>query len=104
MGTTFGDSVPDKTAIWIEEGCIQCGWCQNLEPAVFFVSGDGCVIRAEARRDLVQGPNRDEQSRLRPGLLDSEGVNFMRFIADGCPVQVIKLSADVPVAVLLENL
>jgi ferredoxin len=96
--------VPDKTAIWIDEGCIQCGWCQNLEPAVFFVSEEGCVIRAEARRDDIQGTNREEQSRLRPGVLDSDGVSFMRFIADGCPVQVIKLSADVPEAVLLENL
>jgi ferredoxin len=96
--------MPDKTVIWIDEGCIQCGWCQNLEPAIFFVSQHGCVIRSDARRDITQSENRDERSLLRPGVLDAEGVVFMRFIADGCPVQVIKLSADIPEGVLLQNL
>lgn len=96
--------MPDKTAIWIDEGCIQCGWCQNLEPAIFFVDEGGCVILADARRDGIQGHNRDEHSLLPLGRLDAEGVIFMRFIADGCPVQVIKLSADIPEAVLLDGL
>lgn len=61
------------------------------------------MILADARRDKIQSPNREERRKLRPGLLDADGVNFMRFIADGCPVQVIKLSADVPETVLLEQ-
>jgi ferredoxin len=78
--------------IWIEDGCIQCGWCENLEARVFQVTAHGCEIRADARSDRGGGANRDERSALRPGTLDVAATQFIRFVADGCPVQVIKFT------------
>ena len=84
-----------ETAIWIEEGCIQCFWCQNLEPEVFSVTADGCEIRAEARCDGLATPNRREHAELKDGLVTAANVAFMQFVADGCPAQVIVIRTDV---------
>ena len=55
--------------VWIEEGCIACGLCEDICPEVFVVEDVAKVI---------------------------EGVNFNDFesgikeAADSCPVEVIK--------------
>jgi ferredoxin len=85
-------TMPSPATIWIEEGCIQCGWCENLEPVVFQITARGCEIRTSARRDGGSGPNRAERSTLRPDALDGPATTFLRFIADGCPVQVIRFT------------
>jgi len=87
--------------IWIEEGCIQCGWCQNLEPRVFLVTAQGCEIRGEARIDGLASANRHERKALVADLLDEAGAGFMRFVADGCPVQVIHMTPLVEDGILL---
>ena len=90
-----------RTAIWIDEGCIQCFWCQNLEPAVFAVSDDGCEVRAEVRADARTDANREAHARLNDGVVSEENIVFMQFIADGCPSQVIKIDTQLSVTVPL---
>jgi ferredoxin len=80
--------------VWIEDGCIRCGWCQHLEPRVFQVTETGSVVIAEARTDRRTDGNQRRRSRLRPDALDAAAVDFLQFIADGCPVQVIKVSGE----------
>lgn len=86
-----------RTSIWINEGCIQCFWCQNLEPEVFSVTADGCEIRAEARTDRCADPNRVGRSRLNDGLVTEENIGFIQFVADGCPAKVIMIETDIQV-------
>ncbi|MDD2197263.1 MAG: ferredoxin [Bacteroidales bacterium] len=55
--------------VWIEDGCISCGLCEEISPEVFKVEDVAVVI---------------------------EGVNYSEFedgikeAADDCPVEVIK--------------
>jgi ferredoxin len=77
--------------VWIEEGCIQCFWCQNLNAVVFEVTADGCRIRGEVLATGVASENREQRSDLRPGSLTREDEDFLPFLAGGCPTQVIKL-------------
>jgi ferredoxin len=86
-----------RTAIWINEGCIQCFWCQNLEPEVFSVTADGCEIRAEARTDRRANPNRSEHASLNDGLVTEENIGFVQFVADGCPAHVIMIETDIQI-------
>jgi hypothetical protein len=78
--------------VWIEEGCIQCGWCQNLEPRVFSVSELGCLILADVRQDGLSDDNRAQRVELRAEALDEDAVNYLPFIAGGCPAEVIQLA------------
>ena len=77
--------------VWIEPGCIACGWCTDLMPTIFVVgAGKACVIAASARKDGSRGANRREKSALKQGLTGAEA-DFLSFVADGCPAKVIKL-------------
>ena len=91
--------------VWIEDGCIQCGWCQNLEPRVFLVSERGCEIVADARIDGRTDDNRLLHAALRADALDDEAVNYLAFVAGGCPTEVIHLAgiaaADDPLGATL---
>jgi hypothetical protein len=78
--------------VWIEAGCIQCGWCQNLEPRVFIITETGCEIIGECRIDALTDDNRPHRSALREGILDAAALEYLPFVAGGCPVQVIQLS------------
>jgi ferredoxin len=77
--------------VWIETGCIQCFWCQNLNAVVFEVTADGCRIRGEALVTGTPSDNREDRAELRPDLLPQEDADFLPFLAGGCPTQVIKL-------------
>jgi len=79
--------------VWIEPGCIACGWCTDLVPAIFIVGeGKACVIAAAARKDGSRGANRREKSPLKR-MLTRADAEFLCFVADGCPAKVIKLDA-----------
>jgi ferredoxin len=80
--------------IWIEAGCIQCFWCQNLCPQVFGVSPDGSIVLADARVDGMSDENRVQRSPIKAGLLSEEEATFMPFLAGGCPSQVIKVETS----------
>ncbi len=80
-----------KRRIWIEDGCIHCGWCQHLVPAVFVAADDGTRIVGTARQDGITSNNRSERSPLRAGRLPTDEIDFMPFVADGCPARVIHL-------------
>ena len=60
-------------------------------PQVFLAHETGTQIAGEAREDGVTSDNRGERSPLRTAMISSEELNFVPFIADGCPVQVIHL-------------
>jgi ferredoxin len=77
--------------VWIAEGCIQCTWCHNLAPLVFQAGEESTCITGEVRVDGKTSDNRREQSALRTDVLSESELNFLPFIADGCPVQVIHL-------------
>jgi ferredoxin len=77
--------------VWIEDGCIQCFWCQNLNPTVFAVGENGCQIRADARVDGETSDNRAARAELKPGAISAEDEAFLPFLAGGCPSQVIRL-------------
>jgi ferredoxin len=77
--------------VWIEEGCIQCGWCSDLVPEVFLVTRENrCEIRAEARLDGATDDNRVTRAPLRV-TRNGADATFMEFVAAGCPAAVIKL-------------
>lgn len=57
------------TKVWIEPGCIVCDACENEAPAVFWVTGDTCIVRENAPLD------------------DAAAI---KAAAEGCPVDVIK--------------
>ncbi|MBA3699272.1 MAG: hypothetical protein H0W78_10490 [Planctomycetes bacterium] len=77
--------------IWIADGCIHCYWCQNLAPLVFLADEQGTCIAAEVRVDGRTSDNRREHSALRTDVVSADDFAFLPFIADGCPVQVIRL-------------
>lgn len=77
--------------VWIAEGCIHCYWCQNLAPQVFLFGEEGTRIAGAARADGVTSDNRCEHSPLRTDVLSEADFAFLPFVADGCPVQVIRL-------------
>jgi hypothetical protein len=60
-------------------------------PQVFLAHETGTQIAGEAREDRVTSDNRRERSPLRATVISTEDLNFVPFIADGCPVQVIHL-------------
>lgn len=77
--------------VWIESGCIACGWCTDLVPTIFVVGGGkACVIAASARKDGGRGANRREKSPLKHALTGADA-DFLGFVADGCPAKVIRL-------------
>ncbi len=63
-------------------------------PQVFLVHETGTQIAGEAREDGVTSDNLGERSLLRTAMISPEELNFVPFIADGCPVQVIHLEGD----------
>ncbi len=92
MPAATDDGVTLVRRVWIEAGCIQCGWCSDLIPEVFQVSRiEPCVIRGEARSDGSSTPNREERAPLLRPIVDAEA-NILDFVAAGCPSLVIKFS------------
>ena len=61
--------------VWIEEGCIADGICNDLCPAVFDLNDDG---EAVVRDDAVFEGNEDD----------------IKEAADQCPVEIIKFEED----------
>lgn len=77
--------------IWIEAGCIQCGWCSDLVPDVFLVTGDAlCEIRGQARVDHLTDDNRTSRILLVKPFEGAEAT-FIEFVAAGCPAAVIRI-------------
>ncbi len=56
--------------VWIEEGCITCDACEGVNPEVFDVQDDTCVIR--------------------PAVMFPEFTELIQDAAEECPVDVIK--------------
>jgi ferredoxin len=84
--------VPSKEQrIWIEEGCIQCFWCQNLSPDVFVCGDQGTQIHPDLRVDQRSSTNRVERSPMTASARATLDLSFIQFVADGCPAKVIKL-------------
>ena len=80
----------DITRVWIEEGCIACGACPTVCPAVFDIPDQDAEIRGEARIDGITSPNL-EKSRLNAlGMLYTSEIEEAAY---GCPVEVIKYDA-----------
>jgi ferredoxin len=77
--------------VWIAPGCTRCHWCQHLMPTVFQDSPEGSLVRAEARRDGGTCSNAAARSPIKDGHLDAASASFLTFVADGCPVRVIKV-------------
>lgn len=78
--------------VWIETGCITCGWCSDLIPDVFAARVDGSsVIRGEVRVDGRTDRNQRKTSPLRKPLSGADA-EFIQFVADGCPPRVIRFS------------
>jgi len=59
------------TKVWIEEGCIACGSCEQICPEVFRVT---------------------DQSRVQEGVNFSDYEEGIKEAAECCPVEVIKYS------------
>jgi hypothetical protein len=76
---------------WLEDGSTPCGRFRNPEPIDATVAERGCDISVAARVVGMVSPQRAELSRIRSGLLGSEGVSVVRFVADCGPMQVIRL-------------
>lgn len=77
--------------IWIEEGCIACGWCGDLLPTVFHKGVDGgSQIHGKVRKDQTTDDNRATLSPLRR-VITGEEADFLSFVAAGCPPHVIRL-------------
>ncbi|MDD2583709.1 MAG: ferredoxin [Bacteroidales bacterium] len=55
--------------VWIEEGCIACGVCEDICPKVFVVEGEATVI---------EGADFNENEKC------------IKEAAEECPVEVIK--------------
>lgn len=60
-------------------------------PQVFLAHEAGTQIAGDLRDDGVTSDNRGERSPLRTAMISAEELNFVPFIADGCPVHVIHL-------------
>ncbi len=85
------DDIAPVGRVWIEEGCIQCGWCSDLLPDVFRVTKDHrCEIIGEARCDGATDDNRSTHAALRVRVFGPEAT-FFEFVAAGCPAAVIKI-------------
>jgi ferredoxin len=94
------------THVWIEEGCIACGACPVVAPAVFIIpdgpASDEAIVRGSARMDGIDGPNREARSALRVEISAAES-DAIHEAAEGCPVEVIRFSRiDVQLARPLE--
>lgn len=77
--------------IWIDEGCIACGWCGDLLPTVFTRGTDGkSQILGLIRRDKTTDDNGTALSPLRQPIVEQEA-EFLAFVAAGCPPHVINL-------------
>jgi len=55
--------------VWVEDGCISCGLCEEVAEAVFEV---------------------DEVSNVKPGADYDANEDEIREAAEGCPVEVIQ--------------
>jgi ferredoxin len=76
------------THVWIEEGCIACGYCPIACPEIFDIPNEDAEIRGSARMDGITSPNRIERSRLNEaGLACTDGIEEA---VAGCPVEVIQ--------------
>lgn len=77
--------------IWIDDGCIACGWCGDLMPTVFAKGTEGLSqIQGRIRRDKITDDNRASMSPLRQVIVEQEA-EFLAFVAAGCPPHVINL-------------
>ncbi len=81
----------EQPRIWIDPGCIRCRWCQLLIPEVFVDTEDGSAIRQDVRTDGRCDANRDGRTPLVAGTLDASGRDYLQFVADGCPTNVIRV-------------
>lgn len=77
--------------VWIDDGCIQCRWCQDLVPQVFICGEDGTRISAAVREDGRDSPNRRERSPLTADAVRMVDPVLLQFAADGCPSSVIRI-------------
>ncbi len=59
------------TKVWIEEGCIACGSCEQICPEVFTVT---------------------DQSRVQEGVSFTDYEEQIKEAAESCPAEVIKYS------------
>jgi len=59
------------TKVWIEEGCIACGSCENICPEVFKLKDEATVVE---------------------GVKYSEYEKKIKEAAESCPVEIIKYS------------
>jgi ferredoxin len=59
------------TKVWIKEGCIACGSCEQICPEVFRVT---------------------DQSRVQEGVSFTDYEEKIKEAAESCPVEVIKYS------------
>jgi len=59
------------TKVWIEEGCIACGLCENICPEVFKLKDEATVVE---------------------GVKYSEYEKKIKEAAESCPVEIIKYS------------
>ena len=80
--------------VWIDEGCIACRACEYECPDVFQVIGATSTIRGAARPDGLQDENRG-RCELDAEVVARSGERIANAAA-GCPVEVIRIEADVP--------
>jgi ferredoxin len=81
------------TKVWIEAGCIECRWCNDLAPELFALGNGTSVIRADARVDKITDTNDSAKARLVIPL-DGQMAEFLEFVAAGCPTSIIKLEGQ----------
>ncbi len=84
--------MPRVKRVWIEQGCIQCAWCNDLAPEVFAIGDDSSLIRGDARDDGLT--DRNQQHVLLNVPLNGTKGSFMEFVAAGCPAAVIILECE----------
>jgi ferredoxin len=84
----------NQRRVWIADGCIECFWCQQLDERIFVRGPSGTEISGWARVDGRTSTNQQEQAPLNEERLSESELNFIRFIADGCPVKVIHLEGE----------
>jgi len=66
--------------VWIEEGCISCGLCEDTASEIFEVPGGSTSRTKKGHKKLLVGdPERDE---------------LIREAEQGCPVEVIHYEED----------
>lgn len=84
--------MPSVVSIWIEPGCIQCAWCNDLAPEVFAVGVESSLIRGDARDDGITDRNPARVALCEP--ITGAKADFVEFITAGCPVRVIHFVAE----------